>query len=53
LAWNSLEGRFSNKVREAYLMSLKGVHYLDIGTQLDISPGSVQVYKNRIEKALI
>ena len=52
-AWKSLESRFTDKTREAFMMGLKGVPYREIANKLSISPGSVQVYKNRIEKFLI
>lgn len=52
LAWENIKGDFSDSVRETYIQISQGRKSDEIAAALGISPGSVYVYKERVQKAL-
>lgn len=52
LAWENIKGDFSDSVRETYIQISQGRKSEEIAADLGISPGSVYVYKERVQKAL-
>lgn len=52
LAWDAIEDRFSEQVKNAYIRLSHGEIAKDIAVDLQISRDTVYVYKERIQKAL-
>lgn len=52
LAWENIKADFNETVKETYVRLSNGENADEISTELNISRGTVYVYKERIQKAL-
>jgi len=52
LAWKTIEEEFSEKVKEAFLMSIDGIPGEEIAEKLDVQVNSIYTYKKRIRARL-
>jgi len=52
LAWDNIKDDFSESVKQTYVLISQGKKSEEIAESLGISPGSVYVYKERVQKAL-
>ena len=52
LAWDSIEPQFSDQVKDVYIRLSHGECPEVIAGELELSRGSIYVYKERVQKAL-